>query len=66
MDFIAELEDKIGKVARKNFMPLQAGDMLKTYADISDLEKDFNYKPDTPISIGIEKFIKWYKLFYTV
>ena len=66
MDFIAELEKNIGKDAKKNFMPLQAGDMLKTYADVSDLEKDFNYKPDTSISLGVEKFIKWYKLFYNV
>ncbi len=64
MDFIKTLEKSIGKEAIKNFMPMQDGDVVSTYADVSDLINDFDYKPDTKLSDGIEKFVTWYKEFY--
>lgn len=64
MDFIKTLERSIGKEAIKNFMPMQDGDVVSTYADVSDLIKDFDYKPDTKLSNGIEEFVTWYKDFY--
>lgn len=64
LDFIAELEKNIGKKAIKNFMPMQDGDVKSTYADINELVKQFNYKPNTNLASGIKKFVDWYKDFY--
>jgi UDP-glucuronate 4-epimerase len=64
MDFIKTLEKSIGKEAKKNFMPMQAGDVESTYADVTVLIKDFDYKPNTKLSKGIESFVEWYKSFY--
>lgn len=66
MDFIAALEKSLGKVAKKNFLPLQAGDVPATYADVSDLVEDLGYKPNTPIELGIERFVAWYREFFKV
>ncbi len=66
MDFIEAIENKLGKIIDKNFMPLQAGDLPDTYADVTDLMKDFDYKPDTSIENGIGKFVDWYLEFYKV
>ena len=65
LDFIKTLEIAIGKEATKNFMDMQDGDVVSTYADVSDLINDFGYKPDTSLEVGIERFVKWYKEFYT-
>lgn len=64
MQFINVLENKIGKKANKVFMEMQAGDVLKTFADISELENDIGFKPKTAIEDGLEKFVKWYKEYY--
>lgn len=64
MDFIKELENTLEKKAKKNYMPMQDGDVLSTYADVSELIKDFDYKPSTPLNKGIKKFVKWYKKMY--
>jgi len=64
LDFIEILENALGKKAQKNFMDMQDGDVVSTYADVSGLIKDFEYKPDTSLEVGISKFIKWYKNFY--
>lgn len=64
MDFISTLEKEIGKDATKEFLPMQDGDVESTYADVNDLIKDFNYKPNTTLDKGIKEFIKWYKEFY--
>jgi UDP-glucuronate 4-epimerase len=66
MDFITALENKIGKVAEKNFLPLQAGDVPSTYADVSDLIRDLDYKPETTIQEGIENFVDWYVEFFQI
>jgi UDP-glucuronate 4-epimerase len=64
MEFIETLEEALGKKAEKNFMPMQDGDVVSTYADVSGLMSDFGYKPDTKLSEGIEEFVEWYKRFY--
>jgi UDP-glucuronate 4-epimerase len=64
MEFIETIENSIGKVAVKNFLPMQDGDVVSTYADVSGLINDFGYKPDTNLSDGICEFVKWYKEFY--
>ena len=64
LDFIKTLENSIGSKAKKNFMDMQDGDVVSTYADTNDLIKDFDYKPDTNLSEGIEQFVKWYREFY--
>lgn len=64
LDFIQTLEDKIGIEAKKNFMDMQPGDVVSTYADTNDLIKDFDYKPDTNLAHGISEFVTWYRGFY--
>jgi UDP-glucuronate 4-epimerase len=64
LDFIKTLEKSLGKEAKKNFMEMQDGDVVSTYADVSGLMDDFGYKPDTSLDVGVEKFVKWYKSFY--
>ena len=64
MEFIETIENSIGKVAEKNFLPMQDGDVVSTYADVSGLINDFGYKPDTKLSDGIGEFVKWFKIYY--
>ncbi len=64
LDFIKTLEISLGKEAKKNFMEMQDGDVVSTYADVSGLINDFGYQPDTPLDVGVDKFVKWYKSFY--
>ncbi len=64
MYFIETLEKCLGKEAKKEFLPMQAGDVYKTYADVTDLVKDFDFKPSTSIEKGLEKFVDWYKEYY--
>ena len=65
LDFIEAIEDEIGLKASKEMMPMQPGDVEKTWADVSGLERDYNYRPNTPIKSGIRKFIAWYKTYYS-
>lgn len=64
MYFIECIEKAVGKKAQKNFLPLQLGDVPKTYADVSALEKTINYRADTDIAVGIQNFVEWYKGYY--
>lgn len=64
MKFIEVLEGCLGRKARKNFLPMQPGDVLETYADVDDLAKVVGFKPSTPIEEGIKKFVKWYREYY--
>lgn len=64
--YIEVLEDKLGKKAIRNLLPLQAGDVPDTYADVSDLVRDVDYKPETTIEEGIGRFVDWYKEYYQV
>lgn len=66
MDFIEAIEKKLGKKAKKNLMPMQPGDVPSSHADVEDLIKDVNYKPDTSIIDGISNFIEWYINYYKV
>jgi len=64
LDFIKTLEKSIGIEAKKNMMDMQDGDVVSTYADVSGLMNDFDYKPDTDLSDGIGEFVEWYREFY--
>src|SRR3990172_2444483 len=64
MRFIEVLEDCLGKKAEKNLLPIQAGDVPATYADVDGLIKDVGFKPSTSIDEGIKKFVEWYKEYY--
>ena len=64
MDFIETLEKAIGHTARKEYLPMQPGDVYQTYADVTDLIRDFDFKPSTPISEGLARFAAWYKDYY--
>ncbi len=64
--YIEILENCLGKKAEKNLLPLQPGDVPDTYADVDALIEDVDYKPTTPVEVGIEHFVKWYRDFYQV
>jgi UDP-glucuronate 4-epimerase len=66
MEFIGVLESCLGKKAEKNLMPIQAGDVPATYADIDDLIRDVGFRPATSIEEGIRKFVEWYKAYYDI
>lgn len=64
MDYIASLEDALGMKARMNMLPMQAGDVPATFADVDDLVKDVAYRPSTSIQQGVGNFVKWYREYY--
>lgn len=66
MDFIAAIEEATGRKANINFLPLQPGDVLETYASIDDLHALTGFRPTTPISTGIRRFVEWYRGYYGV
>lgn len=66
MDFIESLEKSLGITAKKNFMPMQAGDVYQTYADVDDLFATTGYKPSMSVEDGVEQFVQWYRDFYKV
>ncbi len=61
MDFINVLEKCLGKEAKKEYLPMQPGDVYQTYADVSELMEDYGFKPDTPLEEGIGRFVEWFK-----
>jgi len=64
MHFIETLEDCLGKKAVKNYLPMQAGDVPATYADVDDLIRDVGFRPSTPVEVGLQRFVDWYKAYY--
>jgi len=64
MDYISALEEALGKEAKKEFLPIQPGDVPDTYADVTDLVDQFDYKPATPVKEGIANFAKWFTDYY--
>ena len=66
IDFISSIEEKVGKKAIKNFLPIQAGDVPVTYANVEDLYRRINFRPQTPIKEGVGKFVEWYIDYYKV
>ncbi len=64
--YIEVLEDCLGVKAQRNLLPLQAGDVPDTYADVDDLVRDVGYKPATPVEEGVRRFVEWYREYYKV
>lgn len=64
MKYIAALEEALGIPAQKNLLPMQPGDVPATWADVDDLIKDVDFKPATPVSEGIRRFVAWYRAYY--
>ncbi|MBU2996750.1 NAD-dependent epimerase [Cellulophaga baltica] len=64
LDFIKSIEENLNITAKKTLMPMQAGDVEKTWANVDSLIKDYNYSPNTPINEGVKNFITWYKKYY--
>ncbi|MFR7418142.1 NAD-dependent epimerase [Megasphaera massiliensis] len=64
MHFIEALEQALGKTAEKEYLPMQAGDVYQTYADVSELQRDFDFKPETTIEEGLSAFAAWYRMYY--
>jgi len=61
MDFIGTIESALGQTAKKNFLPMQDGDVQATYADIDELVRDTGFKPATTLEYGIGKWVEWYR-----
>lgn len=64
MDYIETLERCLGKTAVKEYLPMQPGDVYQTYADVSELMQDYDFKPNTSIEEGLSKFVDWYRMYY--
>ena len=64
-DYIAALENALGKEAEKELLPLQLGDIEGTFADVDDLVRDMNYKPETKLENGMQNFVEWYEEYYS-
>ena len=64
LDYIGALEDALGLKADKEMLPLQPGDVPYTYADVDDLVKDLNYKPNMDVKEGVKNFVNWYREYY--
>jgi UDP-glucuronate 4-epimerase len=66
LDFINAIEKELGVEIKKNLLPMQAGDVPSTWADVTDLVENLGYKPNTSVNEGIHRFIKWYREYYKV
>jgi UDP-glucuronate 4-epimerase len=64
LEYIHAIEDALGIKAQKELLPIQPGDVLDTFADVSDLVKEFDYKPTMSVKTGVENFVKWYKTYH--
>jgi UDP-glucuronate 4-epimerase len=64
LEFIRVLEEKLGRKAVMNLMPMQAGDVPATCADVDALTRSVDFRPNTPIEVGIERFVDWYRSHY--
>ena len=64
MDFIKSIEENLGVVAEKEMLPMQAGDVNQTWADVSKLQNDYYYKPNTAVEKGVKAFIDWFKAYH--
>lgn len=66
MDFIGTIENLIGRKAEKRLLPMQPGDVPESFADIEDSRRDLGFEPKTPISVGLAKFVAWYKQYHGI
>ena len=64
LDYVEAIEKATGIKSKKNFLPMQLGDVENTSADTHNLENWINFKPNTSISKGVEEFVRWYKNYY--
>lgn len=64
-DFIETIENCLGREANKIYLEMQPGDVPATYADVDDLIKDVDFRPGTPLSVGVQKFVDWYRSYYS-
>ena len=64
--YIELLEENLGKKAIRNLLPMQAGDVADTFADVSALQRDHDYRPTTPVAVGVKRFVDWYRDYYKV
>ena len=64
--FIEVIEESLGIQARKELLPMQPGDVPATFADVSPLQRDVGFQPNTPIEVGVAEFVKWYREYYGV
>jgi UDP-glucuronate 4-epimerase len=65
-EYIKVIENCLGKKAKRNLLPLQPGDVIATWADVDDLARDMDYRPGTPIEVGVKRFVDWYKDYFGV
>ena len=63
-DFIAQLEEALGKKAILEYLPMQPGDIESTWADMVDLQNDFHFAAHTPLKVGLERYVAWYREYY--
>jgi len=63
MTFIKTIEDSLGQEAKKNYLPMQPGDVVATYANIDDLKRDVGFEPKTELAVGIGNWAKWYRAY---
>ncbi len=66
LKYIDLIESELDRKAIRKELPMQAGDILETHADVSDLERDYDYHPSTTIEVGVKRFIQWYKEYYKI
>lgn len=66
MDFIRTLEQCLGREAKKEFLPMQPGDVYQTYADVTELMRDYGFRPETSVETGLAAFTDWYREYYKV
>ena len=64
MDFIELLEQCLGKTAQKEFLPMQPGDVYQTFADVTELERDFGFRPEITLEEGLARYARWYRNYY--
>ena len=64
LDFIKEIETNLNLIAEKEMLPMQPGDVERTWANVDELIKDYNYSPNTSIKKGVKSFIDWFKFYY--
>jgi UDP-glucuronate 4-epimerase len=64
MTFIKTIEDALGQEAKKNFLPMQPGDVVATYANVDDLKRDVGFEPRTELAVGIRNWAAWYRNYH--
>ncbi len=66
LDYVSAIEEATGRESIREYLPFQPGDVPDTWADISDLEQDMHYRPNTPVKEGVARFVSWYRSYYGV